>query len=415
MMTVLDLFSGIGGFSLGLEWAGGFETKGFCECDDFCRRVLRKHWPDVTIIEDIKDLRGDEFGPVDLVCGGPPCQPASVAGQRRGTEDDRWLWPEVFRVVAAVKPAWCLFENPAGIGSLGFNGVQLGVESRTGGRTPDGADYLSVALRQEDLHLGAICEQLAALGYEVAVLAIPACAVDAPHLRQRLWIVAHATEPRCAPRAPGTDRAVRNDGKAARRARFDGLGDGRSVAHAESERPLQPAFGAAAAEPDGDRPEQWLFERDRGSGVADAERPRPQERAGERGDDGAQRQTAERGRGMGDATSFGHRGGANAEQQRRQSERERIVRGEHERSGGSHWRDADWLWCEFDQCWRRVPLPGLRGLAPRLSPGMARPVTLLANGVPERVAKLRALGNAVVPQIVEQIGRAILEQEEVRT
>ena len=98
-MRVLDLFSGIGGFSLGLERAG-MTTVAFCENDPFCRLVLAKHWPHLTIHNDIRGLDGHEYtGSVDVVVGGFPCQPFSVAGRRQGKNDDRHLWPEMFRVI----------------------------------------------------------------------------------------------------------------------------------------------------------------------------------------------------------------------------------------------------------------------------------------------------------------------------
>jgi len=101
-LRVLDLFSGIGGFSLGLERTGGFETVAFCEYEGFPRAVLAKHWPNVPCFPDVRKLKGSDIdGPVDVICGGYPCQPFSTAGQRRGKEDDRHLWPEFSRLVAA--------------------------------------------------------------------------------------------------------------------------------------------------------------------------------------------------------------------------------------------------------------------------------------------------------------------------
>jgi len=163
-LKVLDLFSGIGGFSLGLERTGGFETVAFCEIDPFCRRVLAKHWPGVPIHDDVRELTADAIGPVDIIVGGYPCQPFSTAGKRRGAEDDRHLWPEVHRLVAAIRPAWCLFENVAGHISMGLDEVLSDLEGE---------------------------------GYTCWPLVIPACGVDAPHRRDRVWIIAHAghTEP----------------------------------------------------------------------------------------------------------------------------------------------------------------------------------------------------------------------------
>lgn len=163
-MNVLDLFSGIGGFSLGLGRAG-FTTVAFCEIDSFCRAVLARHWPAVPIHEDIRELDGTQYrGSVDLVCGGPPCQPASIAGKRLGAEDDRWLWPEALRVAFEVRPEWLLFENPDDLTTLN-----------------DGVEFEKVLSAMEGQ------------GYEVQTFDIPACGVDAHHIRHRVWIVAHAS------------------------------------------------------------------------------------------------------------------------------------------------------------------------------------------------------------------------------
>jgi len=112
-LNVLDLFSGIGGFSLGLERAG-MRTVAFCEIEPFCQAVLRKHWPGVPIFEDVRKLTASDLSePIDVICGGYPCQPFSVAGKRLGAADDRHLWPEYFRLVKELRPAWVIGENVA--------------------------------------------------------------------------------------------------------------------------------------------------------------------------------------------------------------------------------------------------------------------------------------------------------------
>lgn len=158
-MKVLDLFSGIGGFSLGLERAG-MQTVAFCEIDPFCRKVLRKHWPDVPIYKDVKEL--PYVGPVDVVCGGFPCQPFSTAsaGKRGGTQDDRYLWPAMLAVIRRHRPRWVIGENVAGIGSM--------------------------ALEQ-------VVSDLEAKGYRTAPpFNIPACAVGHDHRRARYWFCAYS-------------------------------------------------------------------------------------------------------------------------------------------------------------------------------------------------------------------------------
>jgi DNA (cytosine-5)-methyltransferase 1 len=202
MLTHLDLFSGIGGFALAAEWAG-FTTIGFVEIDKYCQKVLRKHWPDVPIVEDIRDVerikavfqdvshstgegcvakqsqtgisgeavretstgqlgRADRiYGdkPITLITGGFPCQPFSVAGKRGGKGDDRYLWPEMLRVIEEARPHWVLGENVAGI------------------------------VRME---LDTVLSDLEGIGYTTQAFVVPACAVNAPHRRDRVWIVAHS-------------------------------------------------------------------------------------------------------------------------------------------------------------------------------------------------------------------------------
>ena len=158
-MTHLDLCSGIGGFTLAAGWAG-FQTVGFSEIDPYCCALLKQHWPDIP---NYGDLRRADFsalrGGVTVLSAGVPCQPASLAGKRRGAADDRWLWSAVLDVVGAVQPAWCVLENPDGILTLDeFGGVLL---------------------------------RLGALGYEVRAFSVPANAVGAKHRRQRVFIVAN--------------------------------------------------------------------------------------------------------------------------------------------------------------------------------------------------------------------------------
>ena len=157
-MRVLDLFSGIGGFSLGLE-SVGMETVAFCEMDAFCQKVLKKHWPNVPIHSDIKELDGHEYrGAVELICGGFPCQPFSVAGEQRGAEDDRALWPEMFRIIKESKPKWVIGENVSGFTKMALQDVSLDLERE---------------------------------GYAVWAFLLPACAVDALHRRDRCYFVAN--------------------------------------------------------------------------------------------------------------------------------------------------------------------------------------------------------------------------------
>jgi len=154
-LRLLDLFSGIGGFSLAAEWTGQIETVAFCEKEDYPQRVLRKHWPDVPIFDDIYNLgRGDIDGAVDIITGGFPCQPFSKAGKRRGKADDRYLWPEMFRIIKEFKPSWVVSENVTGIIKVALDDILLDLEGE---------------------------------GYTTVSFVLPACSVNAPHRRDRVW------------------------------------------------------------------------------------------------------------------------------------------------------------------------------------------------------------------------------------
>ena len=158
-MRVGSLFSGIGGLELGLERAG-MQVVWQVEFDPFCQEILQKHWPEAKRYGDIRELREDELEPVDLICGGFPCQPHSLAGQRRASDDDRDLWPEMLRIIRAVKPRWVLAENVPGL------------LSSEAGR-----------------FFGGILRDLAESGYSVGWDCIPASAVGAPHKRERIFII----------------------------------------------------------------------------------------------------------------------------------------------------------------------------------------------------------------------------------
>ena len=162
-LTHLSLFSGIGGLDLAAEMAG-FRTVGQCEWADYPTKVLGKHWPDVPRWRDIRTLTGESFyektgmRTVDVISGGFPCQPFSVAGKRRGKEDDRYLWPEMLRVISELRPTWVVGENVAGIVNMALDQVYADLENE---------------------------------GYTVQAFIIPACACDAPHRRDRCAIVAN--------------------------------------------------------------------------------------------------------------------------------------------------------------------------------------------------------------------------------
>jgi len=312
-LRVLDLFSGIGGFSLGLERTGGFETAAFCEYEAFPRAVLAKHWPNVPCFPDVRELKGSDIdGPIDVICGGYPCQPFSAAGKRRGKADDRHLWPEFNRLVAELRPAWVIGENVAGHISMGLDDVLSDLEGQ---------------------------------GYACRTFDIPACAVNAPHRRHRVWTVAYAE----------------SDGQ-----HCGGRRDERRYADQASQKHLW-------LEPSGTRTDG------KAGPVADA----ASKRSNGRGDakpreEAIQSEIRASGGYVADADDAGLQGRAQAGDA--QSQRARGNK----------------------QSERRTDMPRAKW---RLEPAVGR----VANGVPRRVDRLKALGNAVVPQVVEMIGHAILK------
>lgn len=273
-LTVGSLFSGIGGIDLGLERAG-MKVIWQSELDPYASRVLAKHWPDVPNLGDVKLIDWSTIERPDLICGGFPCQPVSTAGRRRGQADERWLWPEVARCLRHLGPRWALLENVSGLLTAG---------------------------------MGDVLGDLASLGYDAEWQGIPAAAVGAPHLRWRVFVVAHTTI---------------SDGVDVRRGRGDPVGSGGGAWSRAIQQPCGPGLGRGTttlADTHGQGSQGWVF----GSG-------RPSQRA------------------------LGPGGLAHS----------------------GHWD---------------------------VEPDVGR----VAHGVPRRVDRLRCLGNAVVPQVAEYVGRLIL-------
>ncbi|MFS0655687.1 DNA cytosine methyltransferase [Bacillus sp. 179-C3.3 HS] len=166
-MRSIELFAGIGGIALAAEWAG-IETVAFCEREPYCQKLLNQNFPDVPVFDDVctlnRQLLEDEGviepnGTIDIISGGFPCQPYSIAGKKRGTEDDRDLWPEMFRIIKELRPTWVVGENVANFANMELERTLLDLESE---------------------------------GYKVETLLVPAVAVDAPHERMRTFVVAHS-------------------------------------------------------------------------------------------------------------------------------------------------------------------------------------------------------------------------------
>ena len=168
MLKHLDLFSGIGGFSLGLESAGLVETVAFCDFDKYCQQVLNKNFPGVPVYGDVKELnydklKADGINQIDIITGGYPCQPFSVAGRKKGEQDPRHVWPEMFRLIKELRPTWVIGENVGGHIKLGLDTVLENLESE---------------------------------GYSARTFSISASSVGANHKRERVWIVGYTTNNR---------------------------------------------------------------------------------------------------------------------------------------------------------------------------------------------------------------------------
>ena len=167
MLRHFDVCSGIGGFSLGFRWAALSEPVAFCEIDPYCQKVLAKNFPNIPIFNDVKELVNDRpestrtIPDHDILTSGYPCQPFSVAGQRRGEEDERNIWRFVFEIVKRKHPTWCVFENVYGHIAMGLDQVLHDMESE---------------------------------GYSTQTFVVPACGLNAPHKRDRLWIVCNLAD-----------------------------------------------------------------------------------------------------------------------------------------------------------------------------------------------------------------------------
>ncbi len=301
-MKLLDLFSGIGGFSVGLERAG-FETVAFCENNPKCRHLLAHHWPGVPCFDDVQTLKGSDLpAGIRAICGGFPCQDISTAGLGAGIDGERsGLWSAYARLIDEVRPDFVIVENVAALASRG---------------------------------LGRVLGDMALLGYDAEWDCIRASDVGAPHLRTRLWIVAYT-------------RSVEHEGfgDAFRRSLAEEL-SGAALADATDgiRRPLARGLGGGEGQGRSESPRWQVRE---GNGIAG---------------DGGPSACRQLGRAHG----------------QRQLEPEGRERNEWGWSGNSGW----WL----------------------TEPDVGR----VAHGVPARVDRLHGLGNAVIPQIPELIGRAIL-------
>jgi DNA (cytosine-5)-methyltransferase 1 len=364
LITTLDLFAGIGGFALGLEATGHFRTTCFVENEPYCQAVLKHHWPDIPVLGDIRNVRREELPDPSpgLICGGFPCQPFSNAGKQRAQDDPRHLWPEMFRLIRECRPTWVVGENVTGLINLGLDEVLSDLEGE---------------------------------GYATRTFNIPACAVGAPHLRQRLWIVAHSdSESEPDKSLDGSERDGQlgfgfmanpnsNDGggesgskppNGGTRLEHSGSGTQRDVADTGSEgcEPSRTTRKVGETQTEESRARDKSDVLPSASNLTMANTKRPGTRMEE------------------------HRGSG----QRRESPnppQPEVLRQE-DGAGGTEGiatnsgRPEEW--------WEVEPSVGR-----------------LVDGLPNRVPQLRALGNAIVPQIAKEIGEAIhaAEIEEPKT
>ena len=341
MLRHTDLCSGIGGFSLGFQWAGLSEPVLFCDTDAWCRKVLAKHWPDVPIAEDVKELAYDPNGLVpdcDILTAGYPCQPWSLAGERRGTEDDRHIWPEIFAIVQAKRPTWCVFENVYGHISLGLDQVLSDLEAK---------------------------------GYATRTFVVPACGVDAPHRRDRLWIVGYTEH-----NGQSTKSQLRSNDEASDKRRPE-----KQTKAKQSARTDRPVDGAGLP---------------RGQCEGEQHRIREEATTTDVG------HTTDNGRNRG-ATQTGRKG------QTHQSDQPGLsVRGEPSRPS-ENVADTDSQQGRLRHT-KRQDAENVRQSPRGQKHGgwdFEPPVGRVANGIPRRVDRLKGLGNAIVPQIAMRIGETI--------
>jgi DNA (cytosine-5)-methyltransferase 1 len=369
-LKVLDLFSGLGGFSLGLERTGYFKTIAFCEIDKYCSLILDKHWKGIKIYNDVRKINKEQFDTdgieyPDIITGGFPCQPFSVAGKQKGTGDDRHLWPEMFRIIKTFKPKFVIGENVKGL----IN-IQDGVVFET------------------------VCTDLESEGYEVQAFNIPAAGVGAPHRRERIWIL--ATLGNSELNGSSTTKITRsiietsNDNKERENAtrEFKGTSKSRNsqdVANTESERTRSNNEGIRQGISGTNRGQETIGTKEY---VENSRRTLQQgtvfqgenENEIRKGNaDQSKRSSSSSEYDVANPSSEQSHSNDNGQEQREISQQEQIELGG--RSSGTLW-PSNW---EFE-------------------PNVGR----VANGIPGRVHRLKGLGNSIIPKIAEEIGKAII-------
>jgi DNA (cytosine-5)-methyltransferase 1 len=389
MIKILDICSGIGGFSLGLEATGGFDTVAFCEFDDFCCKVLNKHWPNVPIYKDLKEIGNDperiiqEF---DLICGGIPCQPFSLAGKQKGKEDDRHLWPYMYAIVKSKKPTWVIVENVGG--------------------------FVNVALDD-------VCLDLETQGYATQSFIIPACSVEAPHKRDRIWILGKYTSEFEKPlvdtdsirpheHKTTEEESSRRGSETSTTTTSNDVANSKELEdheHDNGERTQQDREHRVSQQPRGegslggkqDVADPKLVSSD---SISDSGSNTKTE-----SEQGKKTGNLDRSSGRQDVAYSNSEGLEGSEEagdtQKSREEREQLASRQDSSLSKGHTQS------ELGGVADGIPtrLDGHLGF--EREPNIPR----VATGIPDRVNRLKALGNSIVPQIVYNIGLAILEEE----
>ena len=411
-MKILDLFSGIGGFSLGLESTGHFETTAFCEIDKFCKLILNKHWEGKKIYDDVKAISKKQFEEdgielPDIITGGFPCQPFSVAGKQQGTSDSRHLWPEMFRIIKDFSPRWVIGENVKGLTNI-----------------------------QDGMVFETVCTDLEGEGYEVRTFNIPAAGVQAPHRRERIWIVAHAKRFNERKSIRGSDETQsriqeehrQNDSASRESSRTGsvwGTNNGHeNVSNSQGER-LQGSRGQKSdrninrIQQDSERDKNKIWsESKRCSTTSGHENLENSRRTLQQGTELSEKNENETREGnanidqrssgtsrsnVADTESIdsnvGERGEHQEERQGQQQTRgesgETMVDSSTGRRASQETEVQPGRYSSFDSSWWQS------------EPELGR----VANGVQGRVHRLKSLGNSIVPKIVQEIGNAIIQAE----
>ena len=411
-LKILDLFSGLGGFSLGLERTGRYKTVAFCEIDKYCTLLLQKHWKGIKVYNDVKKItkegfEADGIESPDIITGGFPCQPFSVAGKQKGTSDDRHLWPEMFRIIKAFKPRFVIGENVPGIVNI-----------------------------QEGVVFETVCTDLESQGYEVQPFNIPAAAVGAPHQRKRIWIIATLADSVSNDERREISRSDEEKGRVQKEHRSK---DSASGIFSRTSEIRKSNNGYEAMENSGRTLQQGSSIREKNEDEVGKENANQHQRSSSSSEsnvadtdtrlsDGQKKELQSRGQAsissregenVANAKSISSDGreiGQHSEESREKgkigievggvsSDRQKLANTDSERLEGlgqsrSQFNETSSSTSSSEERQGQVGQGWWE-----FEPNVGR----VAHGVPGRVHRLKALGNSIVPQIAEEIGRAIIK------